>query len=210
MLILKNLFIAFEGIDGSGKSTQVKLLESRLMKEGHDVYSTFEPTDQPIGKMIRSIFSKKMVADERTIAALFAADRLEHLLNAEYGMLQKLAEGYTVLTDRYYLSSYAYHGVHVPMDWVRALNEPCAALRRPDLTCFLDISAEVSMQRIVKSRESIELYDTLENQKKVRNKYFEAMELVKTQENIVHFDATQQPELLAEAVWAAVKTLTEK
>ena len=207
MPILKNLFIAFEGIDGSGKSTQVKLLAAQLLKEGHQVHTTFEPTDQPIGKIIRSIFSKKMEADERTIAALFAADRLEHLLNTQYGMLQKLADGYTVITDRYYLSSYAYHGVHVPMDWVLALNEPCAALKRPDLTCFLDISPEVSMQRIVKSRESIELYETLENQKNVRNKYFEAMELVKAQENIVHFDATKEPELLAQEVWATVLSL---
>ena len=204
---MKNLFIAFEGIDGSGKSTQVKLLAENLSKAGHKVYSTFEPTDQPIGAMIRSIFSKKMTADERTIAALFAADRLEHLLNAHYGMLQKLAEGYTVITDRYYLSSYAYHGVHVPMDWVITLNEPCAALKRPDLTCFLDISPEVSMQRIVKSRENIELYETLENQKNVHNKYFEAMALVKAQENFVHFDATQQPDLLAQEIWVKVKEL---
>ena len=77
----KNQFIAFEGIDGSGKSTQVKLLSYNLKNAGHKVYLTCEPTDRPIGKMIRDIFSHKMEADHRTIAALFVADRLDHLLN---------------------------------------------------------------------------------------------------------------------------------
>ena len=69
----KNLFIAFEGIDGSGKSTQVKLLSEKLQATGHKVHATFEPTDSQIGKMIRTIFSGKMEADHKVIAALFAA-----------------------------------------------------------------------------------------------------------------------------------------
>ena len=83
----KNLFIAFEGIDGSGKSTQVKLLADKLEALGHQVYSTFEPTKSDIGKMIRTIFSGKMEADHKVIAALFAADRLDHLLNKTDGIL---------------------------------------------------------------------------------------------------------------------------
>ena len=112
----KNLFIAFEGIDGSGKSTQAKRLARLLENAGHKVYSTFEPTDNPIGKMIRDIFNHKMEADHRTIAGLFVADRLDHLLNKSNGILKKLDEGYTVITDRYYFSSYAYHGTHMAMD----------------------------------------------------------------------------------------------
>lgn len=98
----KNLFIAFEGIDGSGKSTQVKLLTDHLIKAGHKVYATFEPTDSPIGSLIRSIFNHKLEADHRVIAGLFVADRLDHLLNKSNGILKKLEEGYTVITDRYY------------------------------------------------------------------------------------------------------------
>src|SRR5687767_4680396 len=108
----KNLFLAFEGIDGSGKSTQVKKLAHKLAEEGHKVCTTCEPTTGPIGKMIRDIFNHRMEGDQRTIAALFAADRLEHLLNKQDGILKKLEEGYTVITDRYYFSSYAYHSVH--------------------------------------------------------------------------------------------------
>ena len=56
----KNLFIAFEGIDGCGKSTQVKLLAENLKKAGHKVYATFEPTDSPIGSVIRNIFNHRI------------------------------------------------------------------------------------------------------------------------------------------------------
>ena len=67
----KNLFIALEGIDGSGKSTQVKLLREKLEQAGLKVYTTAEPTESPIGKIIRNIFTHKMEADHRTIAGLF-------------------------------------------------------------------------------------------------------------------------------------------
>ena len=118
----KNKFIAFEGIDGCGKSTQVKLLSEQLSRQGHKVYITCEPTDSAIGKIIRSIFKHEMEADHRTIAGLFVADRLHHLLNKTDGILKKLSEGYTVITDRYYFSSYAYHGAHIDMDWVIEAN----------------------------------------------------------------------------------------
>ena len=83
----KNLFIAFEGIDGSGKSTQLKLLKQKFEQAGSKVYTTAEPTESPIGKIIRDIFSHKMEADHRTIAGLFVADRLDHLLNKTNGIL---------------------------------------------------------------------------------------------------------------------------
>ena len=63
----KNLFIAFEGIDGSGKSTQVKRLTEKLIAEGHKVYATCEPTDSPIGKMIRDIFNHRICRNHNGI-----------------------------------------------------------------------------------------------------------------------------------------------
>src|SRR5687768_16155904 len=158
----KNLFIAFEGLDGSGKSTQVKLLSDRLKKEGLKVYATFEPTDSPIGSVIKNIFKHRIEADHRTIAALFVADRLDHLLNKTNGILKKLEEGYTVISDRYYFSSYAYHGTHMSMDWVIEANSLSADLLRPDLNIYIDISPEVSMKRLNNGRSSTELYETTE------------------------------------------------
>lgn len=81
-------FIAFEGIDGSGKSTQLVMLKQQLEAAGYKVYNTFEPTDNQIGSLIRDILKGKQSADQLTIAALFAADRLHHILNAEDGLLK--------------------------------------------------------------------------------------------------------------------------
>lgn len=201
----KNLFIAFEGIDGSGKSTQVKLLTVRLEEAGHKVYATFEPTGSPMGRIIRDMFNHRMEGDHRTIAALFVADRLHHLLESSTGMLRKLEEGYTVITDRYYFSSYAYHGVHVDMDWVIQANSLSAGLLRPDLNIFIDISPEVSMERLKKSREAIEMYETYDNLNKVRAKYLEAFEQLKEVERICVVEGDRSPEAIAGEVWETVR-----
>lgn len=201
------MFIAFEGIDGSGKSTQVKMLADQLTNAGHKVYTTFEPTDGPIGVMIRNIFSHKMEADHRVIAGLFVADRLEHLLNKSNGILKKMEEGYTVITDRYYFSSYAYHGTHMDMDWVIEANSLSADLLRPDLNIFIDVAPEISMQRINKGRTSVELYETLDNLTQVKQKYFEAIEKLKTVEQIYVTDGNKSPELIAADIWKAVLKL---
>ena len=208
MMTKKNLFIAFEGIDGCGKSTQVNLLSEELEKAGHKVYCTCEPTDSPIGSMIRSVFSHKTEADHRTIAGLFVADRLDHLLNKTDGILKKLEEGYTVINDRYYFSSYVYQGVHMPMDWVIAANSLSAGLLRPDLNIYIDIVPEISMARLSKGRSSMELYETLENLKNVRSKYFEAFEQLKSVEKIFLTDGNRSPEVIAADIWNEILKLT--
>lgn len=206
----KNVLIALEGIDGSGKSTQIKLLAEQLEKAGHKVYTTFEPTDSPIGKMIRDIFSHRMEADHKVIAGLFVADRLHHLLNKTDGILKKMEEGYIVLTDRYYLSSYAYHSVHMDMDWVIQANAMSAQLLRPALNIFIDIAPEISMERISKGRTSTEMYETLDNLRQVREKYFEAFEKVKGIENIFITDSNRALEAVAADIWNEVSRLLEE
>lgn len=203
----KNLFIAFEGIDGSGKSTQVKLLADRLTQEGHKVYITFEPTDSAIGTMIRSILKHETNADEPTIAALFAADRLDHLLNKKNGILKMLEEGYTVITDRYYFSSYAYHSVHVPMDWVIASNAYSANLRRPDINMYIDMDPAISMQRLEANRQNIELYETLENLKKVKANYTNAFSLLLEKEHIATVNGNSDVQTISAHIWDHIAKL---
>src|SRR5438874_1862145 len=152
-----NLFIALEGIDGSGKSTQMKFLSEKLAGTGHKVYSTFEPTDGPVGSLIKNIMRGRIIADHRTIAGLFVADRLDHLLNEVNGIVKKLDEGYTVITDRYYFSSYAYHGTHMDMDWVIQANAMSAEILRPDINIFINVSPEISMHRINETRSMMDL-----------------------------------------------------
>jgi dTMP kinase len=203
----KNLFIAFEGIDGSGKSTQVKLLAERLKEDGHKVYCTFEPTDSPIGSIIRNIFKHRLEADEKTIAGLFVADRLDHLLNKTNGVLKKLQEGYTVITDRYYFSSYAYHSIHMPLEWIIEANSLSADLLRPDINIYIDMDPEVSINRLNNGRSSIELYETVENLKKVRDKYMEAIEFLKFKENVFMLEGNRTSDILAAEIWNAVSQI---
>jgi len=203
----KNLFIALEGIDGSGKSTQTKLLTEQLSSQGHKVYSTFEPTDNQIGKLIRNILKGNAKADHRIIAGLFVADRLDHLLNEEYGIVKKLEDGFTVITDRYCFSSYAYQGTHMNMDWVIQANSMSAEILRPDINIFIDVAPEVSMQRLHANRDNIELFETLDNLKQVRAKYMEAFEKLKAIENIFTVDGNRSSALIAQDIWQKVASM---
>lgn len=201
---MQPIFIALEGIDGSGKSTQSKLLAQKLSALGHNVYQTFEPTDQPIGKMIRDIFAGRTEGDQKVIAALFAADRLNHILHSENGMLALRQAGKSIVSDRYYLSSYAYHGAHVDMDWVMDLNAQAVMLLKPELHIYIDIDPEISMERINAGRTTTEMYETLENLQKVYDKYEEAMTIVRKSENIKRINGNQSTEDVAADIWRAV------
>lgn len=205
----QNVFIALEGIDGSGKSTQTKLLTEQLTRQGHKVYTTFEPTGNVIGSLIRNILKGTAKADYRVIAGLFVADRLDHLLNEEYGIVKKLEEGFTVIMDRYYFSSYAYQGVHMDMDWVIQANSMSASILRPDVNIFIDVDPPVSMQRLQANRTTIELFETLDNLEQVKAKYLEAFEKQKHLENIVTIDGNRTPELIAKDIWGVVSRMME-
>lgn len=82
-------FIAFEGIDGAGKTTQIKLLTKKLAALGVRCYETREPTDSPIGSLIHQIMTGRIPADNKVIASLFIADRVDHLLNSTRRHLSK-------------------------------------------------------------------------------------------------------------------------
>ena len=207
---IRPLFIAFEGIDGSGKSTQVKLLAEKLQSVGHRVYNTFEPTDSPIGSLIRNIFKGRLKTDHQTIAALHVADRLDHLHNDVNGMIGKMNQGFTVITDRYYFSSYAYHGVHVDMDWVISSNALSANQLKPDVHFFIDVDPYISIKRIHDTRGTVELYETLDNLQSVKAKYLEAFEKLKGSENVVFINGNQSVAAIADDIWKGVERLVEK
>ncbi len=157
--------IALEGIDGSGKTTQAKLLVKWLRGRGFDAYYTYEPTRGIFGRILRSMAYKRGV-DPRMEALLFAADRLQHL---EHVIEPLLARGLIVVSDRYLHSSLAYQSVTTgDQGWVEELNR---FARRPDLGIYLDLGASESLSRLRKRRRSrFEDEDFLEH---VRRKYLE-------------------------------------
>ena len=200
----QNLFIALEGIDGSGKSSQAKLLAERLEQAGHKVHCTLEPTEGYIGSILLNILRGKVKADPRVIATLFAADRLEHLLNEETGIIKKLKDGYTVITDRYYFSSYAYNGAYSDLDWVIDINKMSARLLRADINIFIDVPPDVCMQRINTNRGTTELFEKLDTLITVRAKYLEAFDKLKNEENIAIVNGNRSVVAIADEIWAKV------
>lgn len=193
-------FIVFEGIDGSGKSTQIKLLCENLKKRGILCRQTLEPTYGMVGGVLHDILSGDKKADPKVTAALFVADRLDHILNNDDGILKSINDGVTVICDRYYFSSYAYQSVEVPREWVIGANRLAAETLRPDATIFVDVSADTAMERISKNRDNIELYESFERLSKVREGYFSAFELMKDEEKIFVVDGNRPVEKIAEEI----------
>ena len=201
----KGNFIAFEGIDGSGKSTQIGLLAERLKKEGVCCYTTMEPTNAPVGSLVRQVMTGRIRMDNKAIAALFAADRLDHLLNEVDGIASKIEEGTTVLTDRYYFSSYAYHSVDVPMEWVIRANEQSALILRPTVNLFIDVDPDTALERIARNRFHLELFEKKSRLVEVRENYKKAFDLLAGEEKYTVIDGNQSREAIADNIWEAVR-----
>ena len=145
-------FVVIEGIDGSGKGTQVRLLKERLIDLGEDVFVTREPTKGPTGKIIRDHLSDPFLDDE-ALALMFAADRIEHL---EKEIRPALERNEFVISDRYVYSSLAYQGQNVDMEWVGKINKYAD---RPDLAILLDLDPKISERRVNDRGEDIEYFE---------------------------------------------------
>lgn len=200
----KGKFIVLEGIDGSGKSSQIGPLVKRLQNLGLPCRETREPTGGPVGSLIRQIFTGRVTADNRVIAALYAADRIDHLVNEVDGLCAAIGQGITVVSDRYYFSSYAYHSVDMDMDWVIQANSVSAGLLRPTLTVFLDVPVETALERIRQNRVVEEIFDREDRLRKTRELYFRAFERLKDVEQVAVVDGTGTQEQVAERIWGAV------
>lgn len=200
----KGHFITFEGIDGCGKSTQIQLLKSRIEQENMPCYDTLEPSSGPIGSMVRQYLSGRMKADEKTLASLFAADRLDHLLNETDGIMSKINQGIHVICDRYILSSYAYQSVRVPLEWVMALNAPATKELKPDCHIFIDVDPEITLERMAKGRFHTDLFETKERLTEVRNRYFQLFDTLQDTENIIIIDGNESIETISHAIWEQV------
>jgi len=157
---MKGLFIVLEGIDGSGITTHSKLLVEKLKENGYSAVYTKEPTDGPIGKIIRELLRTEK-PDPRLLSLLFATDRYWHCfedpsLPGEKGILGALEKGYIVVSDRYLYSSLAYQGKDVGVDWIMNLNKWVLV---PNIVIYLKINADIALQRI-KKRKIKEYYET--------------------------------------------------
>jgi dTMP kinase len=192
----RGLFIVFEGIDGSGKDTHIKLLSEELRQQGHSVLETAEPSGNEVGALLRRYqrkSGKRLPAE--TEALLYTADRYEHVRNIVEPALKK---GQIVLSNRYFYSTLAYQGaMGVDLDWIREMNRFAP---KPDAAILLDILPEFSLQRL-KRRKTV--FEQLENLRKVREIY---VRLVKGGE-LVRVDADRPKRVVQAELLAVVQEL---
>lgn len=190
------MFIAFEGLDGSGSSTQSRLLADRLEKTGQPSLLTKEPTsDSPIGKLIREILQHKWSASPEGLQLLFSADRAEHLKNE---IEPALEGGQVVITDRYLFSTLAYGGMNVDMGWLKELNKH---FRLPDITFLFKLDPQECIKRIAGRGSDYELFEKAEKLAKIWESY---EKIAEDYENIRVIDATKTIEEISEEIWGQV------
>jgi dTMP kinase len=167
----KGFFIAFEGVDGSGNTTQSKLLCKYLESKGQKVMMTKEPTDNPIGKTIRDVLQHRLKTSPLALQLLFVSDRAHHIFE-EVGPALNL--GKTVITDRYMFSTMAFGALDVEMEFLMQLNSRFLV---PDITFIIDVPAEVAIGRVEmrlkasKSKDGPELFEKVEKSRKIRENY---------------------------------------
>ena len=189
-------FLVLEGIDGSGKSTQLQRLAATLEAAGHAVLATREPSDGAIGRRIREMArSGETLPPERELE-WFMEDRAEHVREV---IQPALAAGRTVLCDRYYLSTVAYQGAR-GLDWEAILAESEARFPRPDLAVILEIDAASGLARTrLRGGAADPAFENLEFLERVAA-IFAAID----RPWIVRIDAAATPDAVTTAIAAAM------
>lgn len=225
-------FIVLEGLDGAGTTTQSSRLLSRLLSEGQPAMVTREPSDGPIGTLIRQMLSMRVVLPKadgsvgpigrETLALLFAADRLDHI---EAEIKPALAGGRIVISDRYVASSLVYQGdvdeisdmsadssheTSEKMDfrWVKTINERAIA---PDMIFYLQASAELCMSRLDR-RARRDIYETRQKLERLERRYEEVMTMLEAEgtQKIIRLDASASIDTLHAQIYEHVRAYCER
>ena len=185
------MLIVLEGLDGAGTTTQSKRLVEHLNLSGRPAHLTREPSDGPVGRLIREMLTgghaiAGQAISQNTFGLLFAADRFDHL---QREINPKLDAGVWVVSDRYYHSSLAYQGTGADRDWIAMLN---ARAKKPDITVFLKVRPEVAAERRKAAGRVQELFEDIQMQREVDAGYRATIDELSAQgERIVIVDGEQ-------------------
>jgi len=191
----KGVFICVEGLDGSGKTTQAKILAARLNKNYRAIY-TAEPSRGKTGTFVREccLYEEKRLPSAAE-ALLFAADRIEHVENE---IKPALAEDKVVICDRYVYSSLAYQGsTGLNLAWIKKINSYAL---KPDYAVFIDVPPERVLERLQRKRSVME---TLEIQRKVRDVYIRFVEAGE----LILIDGNRTRDEVADNLFSKVESL---
>ncbi|MBI4162952.1 MAG: dTMP kinase [Candidatus Aenigmarchaeota archaeon] len=195
---MQGKFICFEGLDGSGITTQATLLRNSLTEEDKEAVLTKEPSDGLIGGTIKACLRHEWKTDQLTLQMLFAADRSHHLATEIEPALKK---GKTIICDRYVLSSLAFGGMSLSVDAIKQLN---THFRKPHLTIFVDTQPKICIQRMKKARHHVEMFEEEQKLVQIRNNY---LGLKNFFPNTVVVDGNKKPEEIHAEIRKIVKGL---
>lgn len=202
-MIIKN-FIVFEGIDGAGTTTQIKLLAEKLGQE--KVWQTAEPTDKETGKFLRKMLKGDFAVSEKTASYLFAADRCEHIFGKN-GILEQTANGKIVLSDRYFFSSLAYQSVTCGKELPELLNSPFPL---PEILFYFKIDPEISLSRVESRGEAKEIYEKIDFQKKTASLYDAVMQEYKGAKGagmkLIEVDASKSIQEISDFIYKSINS----
>ena len=196
-------YIIIEGIDGSGKTTQLKHLIERLSERKIPFYKHIEPSEKPVGKFIReTILSGEYDTNELVRQMLFLTDRLDNFYNGRFALENLLREGDLIVADRSFLSGMVYGGEA----GLKIHNQLFDYLILPDLIIYLDIPPEESIRRIDSGGGNKEIYETLEQQIEFKKRYESNLRRLEAINGVfVHnIDGTKSEKIIAELIWDIV------
>lgn len=193
--------IVLEGLDGAGTTSQAKRLCQALSDRGIANHLTRQPSDGPIGKLLRQMLTgHHLMADgsapnQGVFGLLFAADRMDHI---QREVEPALAAGRIVVSDRWYHSSFAYQGTDADATWISILNQRA---RVPDLTLFLRVAPEVAAHRRMLAGRVQELFEDLPMQQRVAAGYERVNANLSLSQRIEILDGEQSIESVWQSIW---------
>lgn len=192
-------FFVFEGLNGSGKSEQVKRLEKYFDGRGLPVFLTKEPTQwTEAGKKIKNILEENEKTAPLKLQEFFTQDRAEHL---EKEIIPMLRGGKTVISDRYAFSSMAFGGIDVPLHKLISLNDNFVC---PDKIILLRVSPEECLRRIGSRGNNIRLFEKLDKMRKVAANYEILAESKRFKTAFVVIDGEKSAEMVHQEILAVL------
>jgi len=184
---MKPQFIVLEGLDGSGKTSQLALLSQKMTELNLPHITTRQPSNGPAGTMVREALYTNAMENE-TLALLFAADRYQHVKKT---VAPALNQGIHVLCDRYYYSNLVYQaGDTKALTRLMAYNQVVMEENRPDIVLFLDVAPEECMRRLHGRSDASSIYENLTRLKEDRARF--ANVFSKLDDNVIIVDANSQ------------------
>ncbi|MCK5158139.1 MAG: dTMP kinase [Candidatus Heimdallarchaeota archaeon] len=202
----KGLLIAFEGIDGTGKTTIAQMLKERLEALGQSVVMFKEPTNETeAGKKIRASYLEGRASLDIELQ-WFIEDRE---WNVTTNILPALAENKIVFLDRYFFSTACYQGVRKNNDWISILELNRKKFPEPDLTIIFDLDVQLAVKRIMRERSNANTFEGMQNLRDVRALFLEIFQL-DTIGNYLLINAEKSIEEILELLFAKLLELLDK